>query len=213
MKRAATGGSPPAKRAATGDTSVAKVKQEGDRPKTKSGPKRGANAAVLQALKESNGGLAQDALAKVCKMSFVELAPVLNALTKRRQIQLAKGPDGDIIFMLTSAKDVEAATKLDELSTNELHVFQTIQDKGRDGIWKRDIKQRTGLVEKEVNKILNMLQKKKLVKMEKTVLRQNGKMFFLYDIEPSTDHTGGVWYRWATHPSNPPASSSVTCTN
>ena len=24
--------------------------------------------------------------------------------------------------------------------------------------------------------------------------RQNGKMYFLYDVEPSVEHSGGVWY-------------------
>jgi hypothetical protein len=164
------------------------------RAKAPASDSRRIEAAVLRALRNTPAGLAQDALATRCKVSKMELALALNGLTRRRQVQLAKGPDGDILFMLTSKQDVEAASRLDELSTNELHVYQTIQDKARDGIWKRDIKHKTGLVEKEVEKILKTLQKKKLVKMEKTVLRQNGKMFFLYDIQPSAEHTGGVWY-------------------
>eukprot|EP01052_Picozoa_sp_SAG31_P016682 SAG31_NODE_1114_length_9852_cov_2.761509_2_plen_63_part_00 len=46
----------------------------------------------------------------------------------------------------------------------------------------------------QVEKILKSLVKKNLIKMEKTVLRQNGKMYFLYDVEPSVEHSGGVWY-------------------
>ena len=149
---------------------------------------------VVAALRSAPGGMAQDALAASCSLTKSELAAVLNQLAQKRRIQMAKGPDGDILFMLASEKEVENANKLDELSTNELHVYQVIQEKGRDGIWKRDIKHRTGLVEKEVNKILNKLEKQRLIKMEKTVLRMNGKMFFLYDVAPSAEHTGGVWY-------------------
>ena len=137
---------------------------------------------VVAALRSAPGGMAQDALAASCSLTKSELAAVLNQLAQKRRIQMAKGPDGDILFMLASEKEVENANKLDELSTNELHVYQVIQEKGRDGIWKRDIKHRTGLVEKEVNKILNKLEKQRLIKMEKTVLRMNGKMFFLYVI-------------------------------
>ena len=178
------------------------------RQKPPASPSQRIEAAVLRALRNAPGGLAQDALATRCQVSKLELAPALNALAGRRQLQMAKGPDGDILFMLASKQDIDAASRLDELSTNELHVYQTIQDKGRDGIWKRDIKHRTGLVEKEVEKILKTLQKKKLVKMEKTVLRQNGKMFFLYDIEPSAEHTGGVWYS-RPRPEDPPEFDTV----
>lgn len=198
-KRAASAASPPAaKRQA--------VKHEAGAAK-KAVP-RGANAAVLAALRAAPGGLSQDSMASQCKMTMVQLAPILNALTRAGKIQLAKGIDGEILFMLASQKDIDNASKLDELSTNELHCYQTIQDKGRDGIWKRDIKHKTGLVEKEVEKILKTLQKKKLIKMEKTVLRQNGKMFFLYDVEPSAEHTGGVWYS-RPRPEDPPEFDTV----
>lgn len=158
---------------------------------------------VVAALRAAPEGVAQDALASGCSLTKPELAAVLNLLATKRRIQMANGPGGEILFMLTSEKEVEKQDKLAELSTNELHVYQTIQEKDRDGIWKRDIKHRTGLVEKEVGKILQRLEKKRLIKMEKTVLRQNGKMFFLYDVEPSAEHTGGVWYS-RPRPEDPP---------
>ena len=170
---------------------------------------------VVAALRSAPGGMAQDALAASCSLTKSELAAVLNQLAQKRRIQMAKGPDGDILFMLASEKEVENANKLDELSTNELHVYQVIQEKGRDGIWKRDIKHRTGLVEKEVNKILNKLEKQRLIKMEKTVLRMNGKMFFLYDVEPSAEHTGGgdAPLHTHTHIPRPLHTHTHTCPN
>lgn len=202
-KRKAPGPGPPAKRA--------RVKMEpGGAAASGGAVKKGKSHAhqVVAALKVNPLGLAQDALASNCSLTKSELAAVLNQLAQKRRIQMAKGPDGDILFMLASEKEVENANKLDELSTNELHVYQTIQDKDRDGIWKRDIKHRTGLVEKEVGKILQRLEKKRLIKMEKTVLRQNGKMFFLYDVEPSAEHTGGVWYS-RPNPQDPPEFDTV----
>ena len=163
---------------------------------------------VVAALRAAPEGLPQDALASSCHLTKPELATVLNQLATKRRIQMANGPGGEILFMLSSQKEVEKQDKLAELTTNELHVYQTIQEKDRDGIWKRDIKHRTGLVEKEVGKILQRLEKKRLIKMEKTVLRQNGKMFFLYDVEPSAEHTGGVWYS-RPRPDDPPEFDTV----
>ena len=76
----------------------------------KPAPARGASNAVLAALRGSPAGLTQDALVAKSKMTIMELAPILNTLTQRRQIQLAKGLDGEILFMLTSAKDTENAS-------------------------------------------------------------------------------------------------------
>ena len=107
MKRAASASdAPAAKRQA--------VKPEPGAAKKKPAPARGASNAVLAALRGSPAGLTQDALVAKSKMTIMELAPILNTLTQRRQIQLAKGLDGEILFMLTSAKDIENASKLDE---------------------------------------------------------------------------------------------------
>jgi DNA-directed RNA polymerase III subunit RPC6 len=157
---------------------------------------------ILAALATS-AGRTSDALAGLCGVQKVELASVLNQLAQQNKIQFANGGDGKVLVVLASVEEIASKNALAELSNNERHVHQTIAEKGRDGIWKRDIKHRTGLVEKEVEKILKSLQKKKLVKMEKTVLRQNGKMFFLFDVEPSVEHSGGAWYS-RPNPQDPP---------
>jgi len=73
-------------------------------------------------------------------------------------------------------------------------VFRIIENSGNKGIWLRDIRVQSGLLQTQLNKVLKSLEAKKLVKSVKSVNANKKKVYMLYDLEPDNSITGGTWY-------------------
>lgn len=73
-------------------------------------------------------------------------------------------------------------------------VYQIIEDSGNKGIWIRDIRYKSNLPNTQINKILKLLESKKLVKNVKSVSAARKKVYMLYDTVPDESLTGGAWY-------------------
>jgi DNA-binding MarR family transcriptional regulator len=80
------------------------------------------------------------------------------------------------------------------LSPSEIGVFHMIEKAGVNALWVRSITLQTKLPTGEVNKILKKLEARKLIKPIKSITFKNRRMFILYDLEPSRELTGGIWY-------------------
>ena len=62
------------------------------------------------------------------------------------------------------------------------------------GMWIRDIRIKSNLNMTQVNKILKVLESKKLIKAVKSVQASKKKVYMLYDLTPDESITGGAWY-------------------
>lgn len=130
------------------------------------------------------------------KSSLADTPPEVRVQAVNRLIQqemldiLTKGKT--LIYRLKDpAKKTTAATEMDN---DERVIYNIIQEGGRSGIWIRDIRMKSNLVNPQLNKILKNLESRKLVKAVKSVNAGKKKVYMLYNVEPDRTVTGGAWY-------------------
>lgn len=124
--------------------------------------------------------------------SLAERADALNALLKKGRLNLLRAADSDTL--LYRAVSAEEAVKFKGLSSEDVLVYQIIQQASNTGIWTKDLKLRSNLQQPQVTKVLKTLEARSLIKAVKSVANKNRKVYMLMDLEPSTEITGGAWY-------------------
>ena len=84
--------------------------------------------------------------------------------------------------------------KLRGLSPADMLIYQLVEKSENLGIWIKDLRRKSNLSALEIPKILKELQKRKLIKCEKSIQATNKKVYMLYDVEPAREVAGGAWY-------------------
>jgi DNA-directed RNA polymerase III subunit RPC6 len=150
-----------------------------------------AEAAILEQCKLHPDGIPDgDLAAKISHIPVNDRALAINALLSARKLQIFR--DGDtLVYMLVKQDE---AVKFKGLSSEDLLVYQIIQQSGNTGIWTKDLKQKSNLPQAQIAKIFKSLEARKLIKAVKHVAQQNRKVYMLYELEPSREITGGAWY-------------------
>lgn len=82
---------------------------------------------------------------------------------------------------------------LGKMDSDELLVYQVIKNADNKGAWTKEIKQKTGLHQNIVTKVIKALEAKQIIKSVKTK-NSTRKVFMLHDVEPSLEITGGPWF-------------------
>lgn len=150
-----------------------------------------AEAAILEQCKLHPEGIPDnDLAAKISHIPVNDRAVAINALLSARKLQIFK--DGDLIVYKEVKQD--EAVKFRGLSSEDLLVYQIIQQSGNTGIWTKELKQKSNLPQTQISKIFKSLEARKLIKAVKHVAQQNRKVYMLYELEPSREITGGAWY-------------------
>jgi DNA-binding MarR family transcriptional regulator len=73
------------------------------------------------------------------------------------------------------------------------HRFYAFIEQAQDqGIWRKELKRRTGIDEKEIAALVGDLKKRQLIKEVPSVAEKRIK-YFLFHINPSDQVTGGIW--------------------
>ncbi|EQB60203.1 rpc34p [Vairimorpha apis BRL 01] len=75
----------------------------------------------------------------------------------------------------------------------ETLIISLISASGTEGMWIRDIKEKTNMPHNLLLKILNTLENKRIIKSIKNI-KNNRKVYVMYDIMPSDEITGGFWF-------------------
>ncbi|CAM9493564.1 unnamed protein product [Heterosigma akashiwo] len=73
-------------------------------------------------------------------------------------------------------------------------IYQVIEKEGNKGIWVRDIKNQTKILQQTVTKSLKILEQRQLIKSVKSVTSKSKKLYMLFDLAPAKEITGGPWY-------------------
>ena len=81
------------------------------------------------------------------------------------------------------------------LGEEEHRVFTAVEDSSHSGIWRADIKKKTGIEEKHLGNIIKDLIARELIREVKSV--NSKKMYIAVGIEPSNEVTGGIFYNGA----------------
>ena len=82
-----------------------------------------------------------------------------------------------------------------DLDDDAHRIYDLIDKAGNKGIWRRDLKKAgNNMNEKRINAVLKELEDKRLIKSISTIHEKKLKLYLLYDMVPSEEITGGVWY-------------------
>jgi DNA-directed RNA polymerase III subunit RPC6 len=124
-------------------------------------------------------------------MTLAHLAVAINSLTRRQRLSTFKR-DAVIVWKLNAENE---ANKLASLTVSERVVYTAIEKEGNKGIWIKDLRKRTNITgQGQLEKIMKGLMSRKFVKAEKSIAGKNKKVYMLYNLKPSLEVTGGVWY-------------------
>mmetsp|Transcript_31278 Transcript_31278/g.99768 ORF Transcript_31278/g.99768 Transcript_31278/m.99768 type:complete len:291 (+) Transcript_31278:254-1126(+) len=147
--------------------------------------------SILNLCSKFPDGLPDNVLEKELPMAAAEdRAIAINGLLIAHRLQIFKQGDG----LVYKEVKVAEAVKFKGLGSEELLVYQIIQQSGNMGIWTKDLKMRSNLQQPQINKILKVLETRKLIKAVKSVANKNRKVYMLFELEPSREITGGAWY-------------------
>lgn len=137
-------------------------------------------------------GISNSALKKKFdNATYLQLAPVINELVQQSRLQMSKLTDGELFYSLLSD---EVASKFHGLDASARMVFQCIERAGNMGIWTKDVRIQTNIQQQALNKIFKALEARRLIKPVKSVTAKSKKLYMVYELTPSKELTGGVWY-------------------
>jgi len=118
-----------------------------------------------------------------------ERALGINKLLVDGKLDLFKSEGGLLYRLKTPSK--ASAIRGDQ---EEKVVFKIIEGAGNIGMWLRDIRLKSNLVQTQLTKVLKSLETKKLIKAVKCVNATKKRVYMLYNLEPDRSVTGGAWY-------------------
>lgn len=124
------------------------------------------------------------------EMTVHERAAMINSLLRKKELEILR--EGH--QLVYRSVDKEEAIKFKGLTAEELLVYQTVKESSNMGIWTRDLRHRCSLQQPQIKKIVKILEGRKLIKSVKSVVQKNRIVYMCYEIEPSTEITGGAWY-------------------
>jgi DNA-directed RNA polymerase III subunit RPC6 len=123
---------------------------------------------------------------------YIALAPVINELIGQSRLTMSKiAGRGELFYQLVSS---EVAQQFQGLDVSARMVYQVIERAGNMGIWTKDIKIQTNIQLQALNKVFKALESRQLIKPVKSVAAKSKKLYMLYNLTPSKELTGGVWY-------------------
>jgi DNA-directed RNA polymerase III subunit RPC6 len=147
---------------------------------------------LIALAKSKSQGISNDDI----KASLSDISPevrlkAVNHLIQNEMLDILKKGTTLIYRLKDPAKKSSAASDMDN---DERVIYNIIQEGGCSGIWIRDIRMKSNLVNPQLNKILKNLESRKLVKAVKSVNAGKKKVYMLYNLEPDRTVTGGAWY-------------------
>lgn len=133
-------------------------------------------------------------LKKELGISINRIAQIINDLSAKSLIELYRQSGSDLVcYRLASTDSASGSISTANLSGDELLLFQIIRASENRGTWTRDMKIKSGLHQNVVTKVLRSLESKRLIKAVRSK-NSTRKIYMLYDVKPSLDVSGGLWY-------------------
>lgn len=139
---------------------------------------------IIAALKDGDG-IHSSELKNIIKDGPVD--QVVNKLLQSKTVEMAQAPGGGFILRIPKG------TQLANSSPEEQLVFSLIEESGSKGIWIKDIREKSGLTETQMKRVLKTLEKQKMVKAIKAV-GTTRKCYMLYSLDADESVSGGIFY-------------------
>ena len=155
----------------------------------------GGGEELLDLLKRSGpDGVTNDQLKAHFGARYHELATVLNGFLASGQIFVLTDTGNPPALTYRSAQDVPSGAGPQNLTPEQLLVYQVCERSGNKGVWTRDIKTATNIPQPTLTKTLKILEQRKLIKNVRSVVSRSKKYYMLYSATPAKEITGGPWY-------------------
>ncbi|XP_071950167.1 DNA-directed RNA polymerase III subunit RPC6-like [Antedon mediterranea] len=146
---------------------------------------------IMELCRQNSKGVADSVIQKhLPDVGAQQRVSAINRLLSTGKIDLVKTSTE----LMYRAKDPTSSAKIKGADNQEKLVYQIIEESGNKGIWIRDIRYRSNILQTQVNKILKNLETRKLIKAVKSVGASKKKVYMLYNIQPDRSVTGGAWY-------------------
>lgn len=146
---------------------------------------------ILALLKDNQDGISNDELLRsVGGNNPSQCGTVVNELLGDNKIEMFKA------FGMASSGfmiRIKKGNQLQNVTNEEQLVYSLVEESGQLGVWIRDIRERSGLNDTQLKRILKSLEGRKLVKSIKAV-GTTRKSYILYGIEADESLTGGTFY-------------------
>jgi len=154
---------------------------------------------VVQLLRQSPDGVTNQQLKDhFGPASQQSLVGVVNSLLESRRIELyssSVGSSGGGAGLLTYRMvSDELVAGLDNLTAEQILVYQLCERSGNKGVWMRDIKTQTNIPQQTLTKTLKILEQRNLIKNVRSVVSKTKKYYMLFSATPAKELTGGPWY-------------------
>eukprot|EP00053_Salpingoeca_punica_P007826 m.71120 g.71120 ORF g.71120 m.71120 type:complete len:302 (+) comp14346_c0_seq1:1631-2536(+) len=119
-----------------------------------------------------------------------EFMELINMMLSKGKLSVSRDSAGKVFVKVASDKDRVIIT----LQPEEALVYQIIDEAGNKGIWSRDVRHKSSLEQKTLNKILKTLEGRKLIKSVTSVVATKKKMYMKYELTPDQSLTGGAFF-------------------
>ena len=146
--------------------------------------------ALLALLEGNPGGLTQKDLLDL-GWEKQKLLLAANVLKQRRRLEVTP-KDGQIVFKAVAA---DMAMKFEGLTEEHRTLYKLIKEAGDTGIWTKDLQKKAGMATANLTRLAKMLESRRLIKQVSPVQSKSRKVWMLYELEPSSEISGGSWYK------------------
>lgn len=116
------------------------------------------------------------------KLKRIELVTILNSLVNSDRIEVIKSND-NVFYKNVVCKTI----------SHEDMILDILKQSGSKGLSLREIKMKTTISHTLLLKLLKNFEASRKIKSIKSV-KNNRKIYMLYDVKPSDDISGGIWF-------------------
>ncbi|GAX17733.1 DNA-directed RNA polymerase III subunit RPC6 [Fistulifera solaris] len=147
--------------------------------------------ALLTQSEYATAGISNSTLKKYFPdEEYLQLVPIINELTATSRLVMSRTAK-ELHYTLV---EDQVALQFVGLDPSARMVYQVIERTQTMGCWTKDIRLQTNIQQNALTKILKTLESRRLIKPVKSVTAKSKKLYMLYDLQPSKELTGGVWY-------------------
>lgn len=142
--------------------------------------------SILDFISSKESGVStQDIQEEFKEMTLQEIVSEINGLHTDSLIDVFRTKGG--IFYRRNCEPQSFSTAEEKI------IYLLVKEAGTEGVWIKDIRVKSGIHQNLVTKLLKTLEQRLLIKSVKSI-KQNRKVYMLYDAVPSDDLGDGPWF-------------------
>lgn len=142
--------------------------------------------SILDFISSKDSGVStQEIQDEFKELTLPEIVAEINQLHSASLIDLFKTKEG--LFYRRNTEPQSFSTAEEKI------VYLLVKDSAAEGIWIKDIRMKSGLHQNLLTKLLKTLEQRLLIKSVKSI-KQNRKVYMLYDAVPSDELGDGPWF-------------------